>query len=120
MEELEYQLNDPGDKPKSDRNKRQMKTIICIFTSFIIILVIFFIISIFYAISLKNNTENLKSEKYKLENDIKSLKNETNQLKEQNQFLLKYVKNVGFDFNLFGEKLSNLSYAKNKIIENSF
>ena len=120
MDGLEYQLNDPGDKPKSDRNKRQMKTIICIFTSFIIILVILFIFSIIYAIHLKNNNDHLKSEKYKLDEKITILKNETLELKKINQILQNYVKNAGFNFELFGEKLSNLSYAKNNIIENSF
>lgn len=120
MDGLEYQLNDPEDIPKLDRNKRQIKTIVCIFTSFIIILLIFFIFSIIYAINLKNKNDNFKSEKNKLENDIKSLQNKTKQLNQQNLVLQQYVKNVGFDFNLFGEKLSNLSYAKNNIIENSF
>ena len=120
MDGLEYQLNDPEDMPEISRNKRKIKTIVCIFTSFIIILLILVIFSIIYAINLKNKNDNLNIEKSQLNDELRNLNNETKKLIEQNQALQKYVKNVGFDFRLFGEKLSNLSYAKNNIIENSF
>lgn len=116
MKSLEYQLNEPGDIPNVpfNRYQRKMKTIAYLLTALIVILIIFFVISVVYLSHLKNDNDLLVKEKNKI-------KDENIELKNQNLVLSKLAKNAGFNFELFGEKLTNLTYGKNNItIENSF
>ena len=50
MKSLEYQLNEPGDIPNVpfNRYQRKMKTIAYLLTALIVILIIFFVISVVY------------------------------------------------------------------------
>ena len=147
MNSLEYRLDDPGEIDQDIKNKKSQKKYIIIISLLILIILVFvtlFVIELIRAQNLKDDKDDLNKEieKLKKENsnlnnetailkkEIENLKNDKENLQKKNDDLIR--KNEILNYNIavdagsdsflfyYGKILSNVSYAEDNVIINSF
>ena len=126
MDSLEYRLDDPGEiDPNINKKNGQKKYIIIVSILIFVILVltILFIIELIRAQKLKNDKDDLNNEIEDLNKKMTEIEKKNDNLTKDNK-ILKYNISVDAvsDMLLFslGKRLSNISYAEDNGIINSF
>ena len=110
MDSLEYKLDDPGEVTQNIKNEKSQRKFIIIIVLLILIITVFVALFIIELIRAKN------------------LSDDKDDLQKKNDYLRKEILNnnisldAGSDMLLFsfGKRLSNISYAEDNVIINSF